>query len=272
MTPSLSDAAKILAGYRPLPGAYVQKSLKRFVRTLNLLPAEGGELLELGCDNHFSLLLRHFTAYTLQTHNLPGGGSGYSPICHFVDQTTNAVVEFDRVQFSLESGSYPFSNDCFQGVVCAEVIEHLLHDPMAMLYEINRILKRGGFLVLTTPNLIGWHGLLKGFKGINPLEFSCFMKDHTPPLLQHAKEYTPGEITLMLEAAGFEIEVLNTPYFLYPQERFGWADWLMLGWLALWLPLAGRHPKLLRHRGSHIFVRARKMGPVRDRHPRAIYA
>jgi hypothetical protein len=134
------------------------------------------------------------------------------------------------------------------------------------------VLKPNGALVLTTPNLIGWHGILKAIRGLSPLEFSCFDSKKKPPLLQHAKEYLPTEISEMLKASGFTVEQMTTPYFLFPHERFSAADYLLLGMIALWYPLSLRHPKMLRNRGPHIFVRARKAGMPNDRYPKLVYS
>ena len=43
-----------------------------------------------------------------------------------------------------------FGSDFFDGVICSEVIEHIV-DPLALMKEINRILKKGGIAVLTVP-------------------------------------------------------------------------------------------------------------------------
>jgi SAM-dependent methyltransferase len=265
-------ASAYLAEFDPPPTDYVATRLRRFVATLAMIPDGEGKLLELGCDNHFTLLLQKFTRYEIQTQNLPGGGSGYSDISRFIHKPTGQKVEFQRDEFDLESGRFPYPDHQFDVVVCMEIIEHLLHDPMAMLVEIQRVLKPGGALVLTTPNLISWHAILKAIKGISPLEFSCFMRTHKPPMLQHAKEYMPEEVQCMLENAGFVLEKLCTPHFLFPHEKFKPQDWLLLGFVTLWFPLSGRHPKLLRHRGAHIFALARKSGPVRDRYPKLIYS
>jgi|ERR1043166_7832211 SAM-dependent methyltransferase len=269
---SEAEASAYLAEFDPPPTEYVKTRLRRFVATLAAVPDGEGRLLELGCDNHFTLLLQKFTRYNVQTQNLPAGGSGYSDISRFIHKLSGEKVKFQRDEFNLESDLFPYPENHFDVVVCMEIIEHLLHDPMAMLVEIRRVLKPGGALVLTTPNLISWHAILKAIRGISPLEFSCFMRTHNPPMLQHAKEYMPDEIACLLESAGFSVEKLCTPHGLFPHERFRPQDWLLLAIVTLWYPLSGRHPKLLRNRGAHIFALARKSGPVRDRYPRLIYS
>ena len=46
----------------------------------------------------------------------------------------------------------PFENECFDTIVCSEVIEHL-ENPEDALKEFNRVLRPKGKLILTTPNI-----------------------------------------------------------------------------------------------------------------------
>ena len=55
--------------------------------------------------------------------------------------------------FDAEKDPFPYADEYFSTVLCCELIEHLLHDPMHLMSEVNRILKPGGHLVLTTPNI-----------------------------------------------------------------------------------------------------------------------
>ena len=48
---------------------------------------------------------------------------------------------------------FPYPDAHFATVICGELIEHLFEDPMHLMSEVNRILKPGGHLVLTTPNI-----------------------------------------------------------------------------------------------------------------------
>jgi SAM-dependent methyltransferase len=86
----------------------------------------------------------------------------------------------DRVVSSLRSSgieaavldvsysSLPNQDGTVDLVVMSEVLEHLL-DPDHALDEIQRVLKPGGLLVLTTPNLASWFNRLLLLAGVQPL-------------------------------------------------------------------------------------------------------
>ena len=64
----------------------------------------------------------------------------------------------------VESIELPFPDSSFDVVLCGDLIEHL-RDPEAFLVRVRPLLRPGGKLVLTTPNVANWAmrvGLLAG--------------------------------------------------------------------------------------------------------------
>ena len=82
-----------------------------------------------------------------------------------VDGVTSLRLDLDE--------TLPFSDGAFDAVVSLEGIEHLL-SPARCLAELCRVLRPGGRLVVTTPNVNNlqsrWHYLIAGrFSGFRPL-------------------------------------------------------------------------------------------------------
>jgi len=101
-----------------------------------------------------------------------------------------------------EATDLPFSEGVFDLCLCSEVIEHL-EEPAILLKEINRVLKRGGKLILTTPNRMRLCQAIMRVKQI--MLFQPQDKENSPFPNCHVKEYTYYEI-LKLCAIFFKIQ------------------------------------------------------------------
>ena len=104
---------------------------------------------------------------------------------------------------NLNEEKLPFENDYFDAVTCLDVIEHVF-EPRDLIREINRVLKRGGILIISTPNIRCWHHL-----------FSLIVKGRFPKTSDdtehwdggHLHYFTYKDIELLLSEHGFEILV-----------------------------------------------------------------
>lgn len=80
-------------------------------------------------------------------------GCGQKPYAHFFTNPQKSYVGVDlrcRNSDVFAIGEMlPFRNTCFDVVLCTQVLEHVT-EPKQVLDEIRRILKRNGFLVLST--------------------------------------------------------------------------------------------------------------------------
>jgi SAM-dependent methyltransferase len=176
-----------------------------------------------------------------------------------------AKFECDIDHFDAEKDVYPYPDASFSTVLCCELIEHLFQDPMHLMSEVNRILKPGGHLVLTTPNVAALRGLAAILQGYHPGFFHAYIKPPEPgaePDARHNREYTPREIHQLLENSGFEVTLLETGEFRdEPHPEYLWVRRLLEQW---------RLPSDLR--GDGIYTVGRKTGPVRERYPGWLYS
>ena len=82
----------------------------------------------------------------------------------------------------------------FSTVLCCELLEHLTADPMHMMAEINRILKPGGHVLITTPNLGSLRAISGILQGYHPGLFPAYIlprAEGAEPEPRHNREYMP---------------------------------------------------------------------------------
>jgi SAM-dependent methyltransferase len=93
---------------------------------------------------------------------------------------------------------YHYSDSSFDVVLCCELIEHLLRDPLHLLLGSWRVLKDGGLFVLTTPSISSLTSVWAALDGRhNPQVFSRYPAKGNCDL-PHVREYTPHKIVQVL--------------------------------------------------------------------------
>ncbi len=138
----------------------------------------------------------------------------------------------------LNNDPLPYPDDAFDLVTCTEVIEHLEHFR-APLREIHRILRPGGLLVVSTPNVLNLRSRLRYlffgfFNMFGPLRIG---DDRHHSTHGHINPVSYFYLAHALAGAGFrEISVS-----VDKQQR---GSWLALA--LLWLPLRFSEARALR--------------------------
>ncbi len=99
----------------------------------------------------------------------------------------------------------PYPSDSFDFIFAGEVIEHLL-SPMELLGEIRRVLKPGGTVVLTTPNLARLQDRLRFIWGCSPKHVAPLH----PVLYLHIRPFTWGTLRQALQQGHFSDIRLHT--------------------------------------------------------------
>ncbi len=238
---------------RPDAQNYARLHMDRIMESLAWVPPgrPAQRLLEMGCYLQMTPVLAKYYGYG-EVRGSYVGELGRIEVREIVHANNGERLWFAIDKFDAEKDPFPYPANTFHTVLCCELIEHLAHDPMHMLFEVNRILVPGGHLFLTTPNTSSWKSLLAVLHGYHPNFFPAFLRpeeadgsrqqeEYTPQQLQnllteagidltrgkshlllrqrgdeggrHAREYTPQEIQLLLTEAGFDITRLETRDF-----------------------------------------------------------
>jgi SAM-dependent methyltransferase len=229
---------------------YVETHATRFYETLSLLKDLPGitNVLELGAVPYYLtiLMIRYL-------------GLGVEPVSFFEfeqaeatqhevgNRSTGEVFSFAYEALNVERDLLPYENASFDAVLCCEILEHLLINPSHMLSEVHRVVRPGGYLLLTTPNVLRWENLLSLHAGRN-----IYDRYHGNGIYgRHNREYSPTEVRELLHANGFAIEYLRTRN------------------------VYGRHSlnriPLLSNRGDTIFALAKSAAVTRSAYPESLY-
>lgn len=167
---------------------YVSYHFYRYLDTLKLLPKLGsfgvkGDVLDLGVGyGHLAYLIKRLYNYQVTA----------------LDFSTDYAIRLNKEgikfkQCDLQKNSIPFDSSSFDLIMFCETIEHLAIDANLILREINRVLREGGKLIITTPNKLRarrWFQW-KIFHRFNP---------------EHYHEFTVMELNNLLLKNNFKIE------------------------------------------------------------------
>jgi 2-polyprenyl-3-methyl-5-hydroxy-6-metoxy-1,4-benzoquinol methylase len=102
------------------------------------------KFLDIGCAT--GLLLDHIRSKGWSTKGVE--------ICRPSVEYAKRVFDLDVFQGTLDEASFPKGS--FDVVHFSHVIEHV-SEPKKMLLEIRRVVKDDGHVIVTTPNVDGWH-------------------------------------------------------------------------------------------------------------------
>jgi len=240
---------------------YLYEDFERFVHTWGLTRGLEGRCLEIGSNPYFTtVLMREFSDLSLTLTNFFGASA--SPDHQQVsyrkiddDEARTHELEFHVV--NVESDRFPFDDDEFDVVLFCEVIEHLLEDPIAALLEIKRVLRPGGQLILTTPNVGRFENVARLVAGANIYD----PYSGHGPYGRHNREYTRHELNELLTFVGFDAtEHFTADVHAWPAGVHSAAD-----------SLAAAVSHRLSDLGQYLFFRAINARPARSGRPDFTY-
>jgi SAM-dependent methyltransferase len=120
------------------------------------------------------------------------------------------------IEHNIENAPLPYPAGKFDAIFCGETIEHQV-DTDWLMFEINRVLKPGGKLVLTFPNIRTLLGIgMMLFFDLPPMYAARYRS-------AHFRDFTLRTIKIVLKAHGFRLDqAVGTAFYLPKIEEF-WA-------------------------------------------------
>lgn len=119
---------------------------------------------------------------------------------------------------NIETQRWPYPDQSFDAAVCTEVLEHMMFDPVFVMNEMSRVLKPGGFCLITTPNTTSDSCLTFLVNGMQP-GFLRFYATYplrggkrdldTVAAMGHFHEYTRADLECLAAATGFDVELMS---------------------------------------------------------------
>lgn len=239
--------------------AYVEDAFYRFLHSWSLVRHQTGTCLELGANPYFiTWLLKQHTSLEVTLSNFFGGGNSTGmQTLSWESETTRQAMDLTFDHFNSEEDIFPYRTESFDVVLYCEIIEHLLMNPVHTLKEIRRILKPGGLLVVTTPNVARFGNVIAIAEGRSIYDpYSGF-----GPYGRHNREFSMPELLHLLEFCGFTHETSFT-------ADAHLEDWSHHPLYDNACTIGERRPH---HLGQYLFAGVRATGTAREGLPGSLF-
>ena len=202
--------------HSPADASYFRSHLARYRTDYQAFRAgfRGGRVLEAGA---------HPVLYTalLQAEGVAVTALDLRP------ERSQAFIErhgLDVRACDIEGERWPFEDGTFDFALFTELLEHLRVDPLFALAELNRVLKPGGRVLLTTPNLYALKTVLRFARGRGLWDpIVEFGKLRILGHMGHVREYARRDVLRLLQASGFRPLQARYVQYAYPGNLFGLA-------------------------------------------------
>jgi len=246
----------IVAKLEQRPNVYSKNHLVRYAQTLEAIDTNliaRGAALEIGYTSLFQFALSRqlgFRRVFGTDINLNVGN---------VEMRRQAIEDglaTEIIKLNIEHDVFPLADESLDFILCCEVIEHMEVDPMFPMMEFNRMLKKGGYIFMSTPNSTSYAMVAKVINGFRPHFYMQYRRDRG--LYRHNFEHDRHSLSGLTKAAGFETVELKAVDVFKPPHPEGVSYCERLGLSK-------------EFRGDCLFYLGRKVSGVIERYPREIY-
>ncbi|MGA8169354.1 MAG: glycosyltransferase [Methylocystis sp.] len=194
--------------------SYYETHWPRYRASLNVIAQAGlrpGRVLELGTSKPYAftaLLKENYPEARFCVVQENPAGVGWRDKIKGRRQGVEDI-ELSVRGLNLETDRLPFEDGEFDLVVAMEILEHFAIDPGFVFREANRVLRDGGALLMTTPNLVSMQAIGRALNGVSPYSFGVYVPTNGA-YGRHNREYTPHEVESLGRYGGFETLLVHT--------------------------------------------------------------
>lgn len=222
---------------------YSKKSAQIILELIKSEIKEKDNVLEAGCGNgEFALILKETLGIDIIGMEISESG---------IKKTKNKGINVIRADLQ---SKFPFREEEFDVIFSGQVLEHL-YNPDFFLDECFRVLKKGGKLILTTPNLAAWFNRIIFLFGYQPFFMETSTIDKTVGLsftrkltkerqvAGHVRVFTLGALKDILKLHKFQCVKIK-----------GYSG----GYFPIWMQSFDLFFSLVSSLASNIYIVARK--------------
>lgn len=195
---AIMEKSEALIGGEAVGGAYYQSSRDRFDALLRLSLRHvraKGRILDIGNAPGYLAIMLAEAGFDIDGVNLSDEWNATYPNPKYVKQ-------FRVVAADIEKQVLPYANGTFDAIVFTEVLEHIaITHPAKILAEFTRVLKAGGVIIFSTPNVCNVSNIVALAKGLNVFWGSDMFYGSTD---RHNREWAPEEVLQLFSDGGFD--------------------------------------------------------------------
>lgn len=180
-------------------GSYFAKARDRMDRTYDVIRplVKDKVVLDIGASP-FYLLYRALGGGAARAHGVYFANDEH-PLRSFSEiYSDHGAIELSHA--NVEVDGFPFADNEVDVVTACEILEHFDHFPVHFAREVRRVLKPGGYLCITVPNVAAIANIAKLMMRKNI--YYRYRSDHTG---RHKHEYTMAQLHAFIDYLGMDV-------------------------------------------------------------------
>jgi SAM-dependent methyltransferase len=190
------DSTKMGDGFDHNPVLAVQR--RQFTERVDVVDPSTFNVLDLGCGAGTTT---RRVLLDCGISSVVGADLSAAAVRRYVDVLGRPAVRVDAT-------ALPFGDASFDMVISDDVVEHLV-DTDEYAREIHRVLRPGGWLMLSTPNLAAWFNRIALLGGVQPafteVSFERVFGRPGADIVGHLRLFTSRATVQFLEHHRFEV-------------------------------------------------------------------